>query len=153
MDRSKENLIEEAKNHRPGLVDDISTASQYLCAGDKVRIRSTIDRIDDIVHSLFAKFDDFEEDGIKEYITASSSLKSFIAILPRGLGKDNKNNLFNKLADYLIVLEWVLRKCEGYDVPDDPWRLPDEGKESSSGDDGTIIPGEIQSGDGGMEIV
>lgn len=152
MDRNKESFIKEARNHRPGLVDDISTASQYLCVGDKIRIRSTIDRVDDIVHHLSADFDYLGEDGIREYSMTSSSLKSFIAILPRDVDNSKMNNLFNKLADYLIVLEWVLRKCEGYDVSDDPWRLPDESKESSSEDDSAFIPKELQSGDGRMEM-
>lgn len=102
-----------------GLVEDISILTSFLSPGDRIRMVQQLDAIEEELKN--------GSNGMGEFENAKERLKSALLLAPAKMKTDAQRNfLYNRFSDFLLVLKWHIYKEEGYKVGNEPWRLKEE---------------------------
>lgn len=107
---------------RSSLKSELTTLSNYLSSGDKARMISIIEKVNEEIMK--------RDEALLQLDNRSSRLSSAILSLPQKPDSKDKNKLYNRLSDFLLITQWHILREEGKDVSDEPWVLEEEEKEA-----------------------
>jgi len=113
-----------------GLTNDMTTMAQHFSSADKCRM---VSRIDGIEKRLIEKADDEAiENGWNDLIETKEKLRSAILSVENqqpAKSSGVRGFLYNRIADFYMVMDWFRYKNRGFPVPEKPLRLDEEEKE------------------------
>lgn len=127
-----------------GLTNELTDLSQHLSASSKSRL---ISRIDGVACCVVREADkEAVENGWADLTKSKDKLKGAIISIQNqrpSQNTDTRNFLFNKVTEFLTVLDWFIDKKEGKPVPEEPPRLKEKEKEPEEESELSEMPKEL----------